>query len=301
MLEDETVFSRTSVNIRNYSSLAALVFLVIEHLTTCKDEYKYIWRPATFKTAPSSIIGILYLWARYVSLCTLTVHYAFVHKFLARAPVSSQHCRTWFLFLLLSLSSLMVVLDAVLFLRVYALYSKSKNILLLIVPIILQFVIASILTWDISQKGAFNYQCDFRNPPIESIFLGVSVIVTHASLWVATFAKRNVGQGQALIVKLVVREGSWTFVLLFAIVSGLLPYVYASHTANPFIVFVWPISVISITAYHDMRRLGPEPSPNDILMLTDDFRLSTVDTFPGDDMLHQYTSEEPERKTSNDC
>jgi hypothetical protein len=36
-----------------------------------------------------------------------------------------------------------------------------------------------------------------------------SVVLTHAALLVATFAKRNVAEGRAVVVRLVVCEGAW--------------------------------------------------------------------------------------------
>ncbi|KAF8199035.1 hypothetical protein BJ912DRAFT_686709 [Pholiota molesta] len=267
--------SRSAFNVRNYTSLAALVFLTMDHIMMIKAEYQYIWR-----RAPSLVIGVLYIWARYSALIILIVHYVCVHKFLSRGSVSGIHCRTWFLVLFVDLCSLMLVLDVILFLRVYALYSKCKKTLFLVVPITIQFVIGALTFGFVLREKSFDYKCDFRNPQqIESVLQGVAVIVAHASLWVATFAKRNVGRGPyKFLVRLVVHEGFWTFVLLLALASGLIPYSYASRSANPFILFVWPISIISITVCRlimNMRRLSVETTPNDVLA-TDELHLSTI-------------------------
>jgi len=45
-------------------------------------------------------------------------------------------------------------------------------------------------------------------------FCRTSVILAHAALWLVTFAQRRVAGGQAIVVKLVVHEGAWIFVLL---------------------------------------------------------------------------------------
>lgn len=41
-----------------------------------------------------------------------------------------------------------------------------------------------------------------------------TLVLAHATLLVAIFAKRNVAQGGAAVVRLVVREGSWIVFLL---------------------------------------------------------------------------------------
>ena len=39
-------------------------------------------------------------------------------------------------------------------------------------------------------------------------------VLSHGLLCAATFVKRNVARGRAVVVRLVVHEGAWTFVIL---------------------------------------------------------------------------------------
>lgn len=56
---------------------------------------------------------------------------------------------------------------------VYALYSKSKKTLFLVVPIIIQFVIGALTFGFVLREKSFDYKCDFRNPQqIESVLQG---------------------------------------------------------------------------------------------------------------------------------
>ena len=49
----------------------------------------------------------------------------------------------------------------------------------------------------------------------QHLLSSVTVIFTHASLWAASFSKRNIGRGPYVtLVKMVVHEGFWAFVLL---------------------------------------------------------------------------------------
>jgi len=196
-------------------------------------------------------------------LITLVAHYTLVRVFLAKGPVPEVHCRAWFLALFITMTSLILVLDAILFLRVYALHSKNKKTFLLVVPILAQLTPAGLSFWYIFRQSTFDYKCDFRNPKqIQFVLQGVTVIVAHASLWMASFAKRNTGRGPyTILVKMVVHEGLWAFFLLFAIVGGVVPTAYVSRSANPFIIFVWPICIVSVTICRlimNMRRLKVE-------------------------------------------
>lgn len=46
------------------------------------------------------------------------------------------------------------------------------------------------------------------------VYISVATVLAHGTLWVATFAKRNVAQGRAIVVRLVVHEVAWIFILL---------------------------------------------------------------------------------------
>ena len=118
-------------------------------------------------------------------------------------------------------------------------YKKNPKIFILTIPIILQFVVGAILaTFKFSNENVFNYQCDVHTVPVDGVYLGyvsttpskftesttplfttfcfcsISVILAHAALWLVTFAQRKVAGGHAAVVKLVVHEGAWIFVLL---------------------------------------------------------------------------------------
>lgn len=41
------------------------------------------------------------------------------------------------------------------------------------------------------------------------------VLSVHMILWVVTFVRRNIAQGQAVVVKLVVQESAWALALIF--------------------------------------------------------------------------------------
>ena len=144
---------------------------------------------------------------------------------------------------------------------------------ILALPLVLQFVVASILM-ERASRSYFNSHCDKQTSsnkmiglmgwvlkcPLDSVsviflYLRGSVILAHTALWVTTFAKRNIAQGHAVVVRLVVREGGWTVLLLFGqylhsiltfrlhspfpgIVVTAAGFAIISDSSNPFAIFV---------------------------------------------------------------
>ena len=113
--------------------------------------------------------------------------------------------------------------------QVYALYMYRKNVKvhILAVPIILQFVVASFQMGRVSHCHNFSPHCNKPTSLMDVSLAGCvfwypsysvsvtlcpsrgSVVLAHVALLIATFAKRNVAEGRAVVVRLVVREGAW--------------------------------------------------------------------------------------------
>lgn len=112
---------------------------------------------------------------------------------------------------------------------VYALYMYRTNAIvhILALPIIGQFIVAIIQIEQVSRCFEFNPYC-IKPTSLKTVGLTGcviwypsyslsvtlcssrgSVVLAHAVLLVATFAKRNVAEGRAVVVRLVVREGTW--------------------------------------------------------------------------------------------
>ncbi|CAA7261242.1 unnamed protein product [Cyclocybe aegerita] len=240
MQEVSLVLSRAALDKRHYSSLAALVLLVLEYASMFKYEYALIWK------SPHSFVKSLYLGSRYLALAAEIAHYSLIHAFLLHAPVNLETCRAWFLFLIASCTVLMAILDSVLFLRVYALYEQDRRAYALALLLFLPYVPTAVLIWrNAFLPHSFSNTCDLTMAPLETIVIGSTFVIGHLALWIASYSKRNIAQGQSVVVKLVVYEGACVFVLLSAIVAGMVPYSFISQTGNPFVLFVWPIAGIS--------------------------------------------------------
>ncbi|PPQ80885.1 hypothetical protein CVT25_001894 [Psilocybe cyanescens] len=124
---------------------------------------------------------------------------------------------------------------------------KNSKVLALAVPLVGQHVIALVVIGRaVLQDDAFSDRCDLYRTPIEALPLGVLTVLSQTALWLAAFNKRKFSQ--AAVLSLVVRESHWTLGIFGLLAAVMIPYSFATHSANPFIIFVWPITFISITS-----------------------------------------------------
>jgi len=263
-MPSEFTFSPIAFEARNYSSLAALVFLVLECLSNSRAEYNFIWR------APTTVVKFIYLISRYSALLGLAVHYCLIHLFLIDAPVKLEQCRIWYIFTFGICATTMAALDIILLLRVYALYGKNVRVYVLALPLIPQFVVASILMERASHTDMFNSHCDKDTSPIDCSLMGSTVLLAHVALWVATFRKRNLGD--AAVLQLVIREGACIVLMLVGIIATTLAFAVVSDSSNLFVIFVWPtalISTITCRIILNMQTLKIEsPGSTDLYLST---------------------------------
>ncbi|KAF8816820.1 hypothetical protein BYT27DRAFT_7181287 [Phlegmacium glaucopus] len=244
MLPDEVVSNWSAVNARNYSSLAALVFTLADYIMTVKSEYVHIW----MWRAPFWSPKLLYFLTRYIAVITQIVNYTLVQTYLNRGPVQPHQCRTWFIFLASSTALLVSAFDSVLLLRVYALYRKNSKIYMLVAPLVLQHVMASLLVGrNAFRHDSFNSRCDIIDAPIDVGILGGLTVAAHVPLWFATIWKRREAS-HAEAGRLVVHEGSWSFGLLTIYIAGMLSYCVVTRSGNPFAIFVWPMVAVSMAS-----------------------------------------------------
>ncbi|KAF9037493.1 hypothetical protein BJ165DRAFT_1558257 [Panaeolus papilionaceus] len=233
MIPPAFIVSSLDFQIRHILSLIPLCLLILEYIGTCRFEFTYIW----------SISKVLFVISRYYEIVGKAVHYCLIHLILGRSPagISPRRCAIWYT-LMFSQSVIMVlILDIVLFLRA-------------------PYVFGAHNAWSLwmNQGEAFDGICNVflhASSSLTALLIGISFIVSHVLLWVGIYMKRNVGQGQVPVVKLVVREGSWIFIVLFALVAGLMPSSIAANTDNPFVTFICPTTIISVLSCRIIQNM----------------------------------------------
>ncbi|KAF9034052.1 hypothetical protein BJ165DRAFT_744803 [Panaeolus papilionaceus] len=266
--------------LRHYSSLVAMCLLVLEYMGTCRFEFTYIWRRPV--TAPK----VAFVVSRYIELIGKVVHYCLIHVVLGRSPsgVSPTRCAAWYTLLSTQCTVMMISLDTILFLRVYALYRKKPTSLLLGLPLLAPWIIGTYLNWVwvVNRRHSFDGLCNVSFYGVSAILIlsfSICFIISHVLLCVSAYLKRNVGQGQVPVVRLVVHEGTWVFVILFAIVAATAPADVALKVFNPFYHFVCPptlVSILTCRIIQNMHSLGVTRAEEESTQCDEDeFRLTT--------------------------
>ncbi|KAF9477699.1 hypothetical protein BDN70DRAFT_994780 [Pholiota conissans] len=268
---------------RKWSAVATQVLLVYEYTITFRSEIRYIWG------SPVSFVKAIYLFSRYYGLVVQAVNLYLVSGPLAKLDIPEHVCRRWFYFLISSGCTLAAALDAILMLRVYALYLQDDRVGLFLAALFsAQRVVEGILA-PIVLDVPLDSICDLRKTHKASIYFGISIMIKHTILLVMTLAKRKLAALGAPVVRLVRRDGIWVVVLLFAIFATIIPYSFVKQVAKAHVVFGWPMSLISILCCRmimNMQQLNVNTSDeNEESELTtctssklDEFALYTLDS-----------------------
>ncbi|KAF8881259.1 hypothetical protein BD779DRAFT_1025866 [Infundibulicybe gibba] len=240
------------VMIRSYSSLVALVFLAWDLVVTFGDEYEYVWKQ---NWTP---VKCIYLFCRYFSLTVQIVNYAITQGPISQVPVAHTICKAWFTFQSLCTTSLMSSVNALLMLRVYALYDRSRAVatflaIVFFVDVISLSAQAFYLAAETVAPEApvFDQACLMKETPSAVLSSGIEVLVIQGTLWGMTWWKSNRSESwiRTPLISLVVRDGAFVFVGLFAILVIILPYALLVRSVGH-VVFSWSISLLAFVTHH---------------------------------------------------
>ncbi|KAF7315219.1 hypothetical protein MIND_00036300 [Mycena indigotica] len=250
----------TQVNYR--SSLAALTWLLYDIFLTFEDEVKYVW------PKPWSIIKAVFYFIRYVPLFVqlsiltigspeLTPGFHFTH----------HACFIWQVYQVTATITIFVAVDYVLILRVYALYHNNplirKIVLVAFATEVVLMVTGLVLSLPTIQ---FDELCVVSHAStILLLYVGATLLFQTFlfSLTLIKFVRAiRDGWGDTPLVVLVMRDGSWAFVLLFAVVVGTASLYEVKNHYFAAVLFCWLLSVFSFCGYRvllNLDRLSAAP------------------------------------------
>jgi len=144
---------------------------------------------------------------------------------------------------------LLAAVDLVIMLRVYALYNRSLKIALVLAFLLLiQGALVTACTCITVPRVPFGPSCDVLKTPPDVAYFMAAVVFSQTILLILTLRKRRVAFGQSPLVDLVVRDGAWVFVLVVSMFMITIPYSFVAQVSKPHVIFVWPITLLSITA-----------------------------------------------------
>ncbi|KAF8993633.1 hypothetical protein BDQ17DRAFT_129805, partial [Cyathus striatus] len=238
--------------------VAAYIFLIWEYVCTCPHEFHHIWKQ------PITKVKTIYLFSRYFGLLFQSANHIIMMRVLSHLPVPSSTCVHWFMLQLAAFIVLFMAMEAVLMLRVYALYNRSKaSGFTLLALYTFEMTISIGCGISIMPKIKYDAICSGEIAPSEILIHGGSVLFVQFTVAVLTISKRNAGQTNVdtEIARIVLRDGFWVFTVVIGTFSLLVPYSFVKQIAVPYIIFSWPISIFSFITCRiilNMQRMKVE-------------------------------------------
>ncbi|KAF8995851.1 hypothetical protein BDQ17DRAFT_1199498, partial [Cyathus striatus] len=166
--------------------VGAATLLVWEFLLTLKYEHNLIWK------YPMNYIKWTYLFLRYFALTVQFVNIHIVLNLLTELPFHQEACRLWLLYLIIASSLLLLVVQIILALQVYALYSKDSRISAVFITLFMTEVsLATACAYPTYTTIPFDATCNAAGAPSSAVYYLATVIILLTVIWVTTLAKSH--------------------------------------------------------------------------------------------------------------
>ncbi|KAF9068417.1 hypothetical protein BDP27DRAFT_824514 [Rhodocollybia butyracea] len=118
-----TLDLQTRMHIRLGAAVLGLVATGCDIVITMRGEMRYIWK----KPLRTTFVRCLFVWMRYLPIALHIINIVLTRLWLDDAQQVSEHrCRILMIFQLLTFTIMLMLLELVLVLRVYALYDRSR-------------------------------------------------------------------------------------------------------------------------------------------------------------------------------
>ncbi|KAJ7579115.1 hypothetical protein C8J56DRAFT_964860 [Mycena floridula] len=224
------------------SSVGALWILLWDLLLTLDREVDHIWLKP-----PSTWVKWLFIFARYfpiaVQLCNRCLEYAIFNDY----PLSVNAVRIWHATQVLVVLAVTMPGEVVLMCRVYALYGRSRAILLFMCGILIGETIVVILGFLFTMPREFSLIIFITKIPHSFAFFALTLLVTQVIILVLSGNKYfRSSWGAAPLVKLLVRDGTLAFMIAtgYSVLTIIYTFVDVPWAATN---YAWLITFASIT------------------------------------------------------
>ncbi|KAJ7039108.1 hypothetical protein C8F04DRAFT_1255265 [Mycena alexandri] len=235
------------------SSVGALTFLVYDICISMDDEINFVWPKPWTRTK------FLYLFIRYVPLFVQISILAIGSRELTPALHFTPHdCFIWQVYQGVATVLIFTAVDYVLILRVYALYNNNRTIRRLVLVAFALELCGMGVGLGLSLPGIqFDAICVVTSISDALLIYAGSALIFQTFLFTLTvfkFVKAvREGWGDAPLLGLVMRDGTWAFFLLFAVISSNLYGLKNNTFAN--VLYAWLLSTFSFAGYHVLLNL----------------------------------------------
>ncbi|KAJ7782778.1 hypothetical protein B0H16DRAFT_1494348 [Mycena metata] len=242
------------------SSVGALTFLLYDICISMDDEVNLVWPKPWTRTK------FLYLFIRYVPLVVQISILPIGSRELTPAIHFTPHdCFIWQVYQGVATVLIFSAVDYVLILRVYALYHNNRTIRRIVLVAFGLELCGMCVGLGLSLPGIqFDAICVVTSISEALLIYAGSALIFQTFLFTLTvfkFVKAvREGWGNTPLVALVMRDGTWAFFTLFAVISSNLSGLKNSSFAN--VLYPWLLSSFSFAGYHvllNLDRLSDAP------------------------------------------
>ncbi|KAF7762307.1 hypothetical protein Agabi119p4_8900 [Agaricus bisporus var. burnettii] len=214
----------SAAQIRQYTNIAGLVLLVYDQVITWDKEVNRIWRRSS-----DWVLKIMFFLARYCALATQIINLVATHPYILEKQVMS--CHKWFGFQTSAIGLLLLNLQLILMLRVYALYERSKKVAgFLLCWFLVYTTLLLLIGYDSVPVLKLDSNCIMVESPDSRRTLSFSVlcILDQCILWGLTANKYRdalrCGWSTNPILRIVMRDTSWSFLAICCLFISTVPY-----------------------------------------------------------------------------
>ncbi|KAJ7115397.1 hypothetical protein C8R44DRAFT_984099 [Mycena epipterygia] len=254
-MSDAATATLTGAEVVNRSSAAALALLVYDILLTFDEEVSVIW--------PRRWTGMkcLFFVIRYMPVL-LQIPTLFVGTELSpHFHYTYRDCMAWSIYRAVAPFVIMVAVDYILILRVFALYNNSRAIKVIISILFLLDLLTMVISmgFSLSVLGFDDsHLCVVTHFPMYSIVYSASAIMFQTCLFLLTLFRFigavRTGWGSMPIISLVVRDGMWAYFLAVAIYD--LSMLAFKNPSFGGIFHGWMLTGFSFSGYRMLLNLG---------------------------------------------
>ncbi|KAF8888106.1 hypothetical protein BD779DRAFT_1525611 [Infundibulicybe gibba] len=246
-----------------YQAVASLTFLLYETACTFDDEIKYIW------TQPRrSLTKWVYLFMRYFALLA-QMRLVALFMTISTGNVSTALCRDLYISQAVGGGILMICLQAILTIRVYALYIRSKRVAIAsLVLLSCEFIAMPINIRMILPLVDLTQMCLRTITLLDVIMFGVSTLFPQILITILSLVKyvsgRREGWGRSPVIHRLIRDGTFMvaiLVLYSAVAAGVGTKI---NTVFAYIAYHWLLSIIPAIGCRIVINMqhftGPDPA-----------------------------------------
>jgi len=198
---------------------ACLTFTLYDSVLTFGDEVRWI------HTLPKlSSNRWLYIFSKYFAIITQIANFLATCHFHSKYPITDDTiCRKWFLIRVLAAHFMLMSIESILMVRVYALYLHSRRIgLLLVVIFLCEASIMAGVVRTLYESLQFSHACLITDAPRSVTYFGSGGMLTQVIIMVLTFFQHTSAVRdrwrRAPIMSVMIRDG----VIAFVVVSTIL-------------------------------------------------------------------------------